>query len=204
MAYQAPALGIIPPAGREELRRHWGWFVAVGLVLMALGLIAGAYAVFTTSVSVVVLGAVLIVAGAFAGAQAFGETRWGGFFIELFTAVLYIGAGFLMVVNPLASAVGLTLFIAMFLIVSGLFRAIAAIAGRPPHWGWLLFHGVVSLILGILIWQQWPVSGIWVIGLFIGIEVLINGVTLLTLGLMARNLPPAESAEAGAGTGSPA
>ncbi len=87
----------------------------------------------------------LIVAGVAEGIHAFSQVHWGGFFIDLFTSVLYVVAGALLVTNPLATALGLTLLIAMFLVVSGLFRAVASVAGRPPHWGWLLLHGIVSL-----------------------------------------------------------
>ncbi|MEX0655277.1 MAG: HdeD family acid-resistance protein [Phycisphaeraceae bacterium] len=195
MAYQAPALGTIPPAGLDELRRHWSWFVGVGIVLLAVGLGAAIYAGLTTAVSMIVLGSLLIVAGVVEGVHAFGEARWGGFFIDLFTAVLYVTVGFLLVASPQASAVALTLVIAMFLIVSGLFRGVAAVAGRPPHWGWLLLNGVVSLLLGILIWQRWPIFGLWAIGLYIGIEVMLNGVSLIAMGMVARKLPPGENVE---------
>ena len=189
MTNQTPALGAMPPAGLNELRRHWGWLVGVGIVLMVLGAIAVVYAAATTMLSVLGLGWLLIVGGIIEGVHAFGEKQWGSFFIDLFAAALYVVLGFLLVANPGTSAAGLTLLIAMFLILSGIFRIAAGLGVRAPHWGWVLAHGVVSLVLGILIWQQWPVSGLWAIGLFVGIEVLANGITLLALGLTVRRLP---------------
>ena len=189
MANQTPALGMMPGGTLEDLRRHWGWFVGIGIALIVLGLIALFYAAGTTMVSMMVIGWLLIVGGVIDGVHAFGEQTWSGFFIDLFTGVLYLVAGFILVANPAASAVGLTLVIAMFLIVSGIFRGIAALAIRPLHWGWLLMHAIISLVLGILIWQNWPVSGLLAIGLFVGIEIIANGVTMVMLGSMARKLP---------------
>ena len=90
----------------------------------------------------------------------------------------------------------LTLLIAMFLVFQGVFRIVAALAVRYPHWGWVLLDGIVSLLLGILIWRRWPVSSLWVIGLFVGIEMLLNGWSLVMLSLAGRNLP--EEARTGA------
>jgi uncharacterized membrane protein HdeD (DUF308 family) len=100
----------------------------------------------------------------------------------------------MMVTNPTESAVLLTLLIAMFLVFEGVFRIVAALAARYPHWGWVLFNGLISVLLGILIWRQWPYSGLWVIGLFIGIEMLLNGWSLVMLSLSARKLPEEVSA----------
>ena len=97
------------------------------------------------------------------------------------TGILYVVAGWMMVTNPQESAVLLTLVIAMFLVFEGVFRIVASLAARYPHWGWVLFNGVISLILGISIWQRWPYSGLWVIGLFVGIEMLFNGWSLVML-----------------------
>jgi len=79
----------------------------------------------------------------------------------------------------------LTLIIAMFLLFEGLFR----ISVRYPNWGWLLLDGVVSLMLGLMIWRQWPLSGLWVIGLFVGIQRILNGWSLVMLSLAVKNVP---------------
>ena len=94
-----------------------------------------------------------------------------------------------MVTNPAATVLTLTLLIAMFLITEGIFRIVTALSVRYPNWGWMLLQGVVSLILGIMIWRQWPVSGLWVIGLFVGIQMLFTGWSMVMLGLSAKNLP---------------
>jgi uncharacterized membrane protein HdeD (DUF308 family) len=112
-------------------------------------------------------------------------------FIDLLTGILYVVVGFMIVANPGAAAITLTLLIALFLIFTGIFRIVVALMTRFPHWGWLALHGLVNLLLGIAIWRQWPLSGLWVIGLFVGIDMVFNGWSLVMLGLTARRLPQA-------------
>jgi uncharacterized membrane protein HdeD (DUF308 family) len=180
--------------GDGELRRSWGWFLALGIVLIVLGTIALGSALLMTVASVFFFGWLLIIGGVMEAVHAFWRKRWAGFFLDLLTGILYVVAGWMMVTNPTESAVLLTLLIAMFLVFEGVFRIVAALAARYPHWGWVLFNGLISVLLGILIWRQWPYSGLWVIGLFIGIEMLLNGWSLVMLSLSARKLPEEVSA----------
>ena len=183
----------LPGAG--ELRRNWGWFLALGIVLIVLGTIAIGSAFLMTIASVFFFGWLLIIGGVLEAIHAFWrEKGWGGFFLDLLTGILYVVAGWMMVTNPKESALLLTLIIAMFLVFEGVFRIVAALTARYPHWGWVLFNGAISLLLGISIWRQWPYSGLWVIGLFIGIEMLLNGWSLVMLSLAGRKLPEEASA----------
>jgi uncharacterized membrane protein HdeD (DUF308 family) len=95
----------------------------------------------------------------------------------------------MIVANPVATAETLTLLIALLLMFGGIFRIVAALAVQFPHWGWLVLHGAVNLLLGIAIWRQWPWSGLWVIGLFVGIDLIFNGWSLVMLALAAKKLP---------------
>jgi uncharacterized membrane protein HdeD (DUF308 family) len=180
---------IIQLTGAGELRRSWGWFLALGIALIVLGTIALGSSLLMTIASVFFFGWLLIIGGVMEAIHAFWRKRWAGFFLDLLTGILYVIAGWMMVTNPQESALLLTLIIAMFLVFEGVFRIVAALAARYPHWGWVLFNGVISLLLGILIWRQWPYSGLWVIGLFVGIEMLLNGWSLVMLSLTARKLP---------------
>src|SRR5262247_574861 len=175
--------------GAEELRRSWGWFLGLGIGLIILGVIAIGSAFFMTIASVWLFGWLLIIGGVMEVVHAFWHKRWAGFFLDLLTGILYVVAGWMMVTNPAESALLLTLIIAMFLVFEGVFRIVSALTARYPHWGWVLFNGIISLILGISIWQRWPYSGLWVIGLFVGIEMLLNGWSLVMLGLTAHKLP---------------
>ncbi len=177
--------------GLGALGKRWGWFLALGILLIVLGTIALGSSVTMTLASMVFVGWLMIVGGFFEAIQAFTCKAWSGFFIDLLTGILYVVVGFMIVGNPAATAVTLTLLIAMFLIFSGVFRIATSITVRYAHWGWVLLHGVVDVILGISIWQQWPYSGLWVIGLFIGIDMIFNGWSLVMLGLAAKRISKA-------------
>jgi len=172
--------------GVEVLERNWGWYLALGIVLVALGTVAVAFAAFVTLASVVLFGWLLLVAGGMAAGHAFWRKRWGGFFIDLLSGVLYVVVGLMIVAHPGASAAGLTLLIAFCLMFGGITRILIALTVAVPHRGWLVFHGVIVLLLGMAIWHDWPLSGMWVIGLFLGIEMILNGWTLVMLGLAVR------------------
>jgi uncharacterized membrane protein HdeD (DUF308 family) len=173
--------------GTEELKRGWGWLVGVGIALIILGLIALYCAVTATMVSVDIFGWLLVIGGVLSLVDAFVQRRWGGFFMELFAGILYIIVGLMVVANTAASAVVLTLVIAVFLLIDGVFRIVTALSVRFPHWPWMLLNGVIGVLLGIMIWRQWPWSGLWVIGLFVGIELILYGWSLVMLGSMARS-----------------
>lgn len=179
--------------GVDELRKRWCWFLALGIFLIVLGTIALGSCIQMTLATMVFLAWMMIIGGTVEAIHAFTCKKWSGFFIDLLTGILYVVAGFMIVGNPAATAVVLTLLIAMFLIFGGIFRIVVAVAVRYQNWFWLLLHGVVNLLLGIGIWQQWPLSGLWVIGLFIGIDMIFNGWSLVMLGLAARNIPAKEA-----------
>src|SRR5947209_770528 len=175
--------------GAEELRRTWGWLLALGVALVVLGVLALSWSVLTTLASVVFFGWLLVVGGVLAVVHAFLRRRWGGFFLELFAGILYTVVGLMVVANPAATAVALTLVISVFLMVGGVFRILTALTARFHHWVWVLLNGVVSLALGLMIWRQWPWSGLWVIGLFVGIDMIFYGWSLVMLAVAVRRLP---------------
>jgi len=131
----------------------------------------------------------MTLAGLMQALHAFTCKEWGGFFVDLLTGLLYLVVGFMIIAHPAATAVALTLLIAFFLILGGMFRVAVALMIRFHNWGWLLLHGLVNLMLGIMIWQQWPLSGELVIGVFVGIDMIFNGWSLIMLALAAKNLP---------------
>jgi len=175
--------------GTEELKHGWKGLLGEGTALLVLGLIALAWSLVTTLVSVEIFGWLLVVGGALSLGHALVQEGWGSFFMELFAGILYIVAGLMVVANPAAGAAVLTLLIAMFLLIAGVFRIVGSVAIRFQHWPWMLLNGIITLLLGIMIWRQWPWSGLWVIGLFIGIELVFYGWSLMMLALAIRKLP---------------
>jgi uncharacterized membrane protein HdeD (DUF308 family) len=176
--------------GVGDLRRSGPRLVGMGALLVVLGIVALAAAPFLTLATMVFVGGLLIVVGILQVIQAYAYRRWGGFFVDLLSGMLYLAIGILIVGNPGASAESLTLLIALYLIFSGIFRIVIACLVRFHNAMWLVFHGAISLLLGIMIWQQWPLSGHWLIGLYIGIDLLLNGWALVMLGLAAKKLRP--------------
>jgi uncharacterized membrane protein HdeD (DUF308 family) len=171
----------------EALSRNWGWLLALGILMIILGVVAMAAPVVATIAIQVMLGWLLVISGIAEGIHAFMVKEWRGFLLELLSAVLYLGVGLLLLVDPLKGAVALTLILAAFLLVEGIFKIITALRVRDHRgWGWLLASGIVSVVLGVLIWAQWPASGLWVIGLLVGIQLLFTGWSLVMLALVAR------------------
>ncbi len=177
--------------GIDELKKRSNWFIGLGIVLVILGTIALGSSVIFTLASMVFIGSLLAAGGILQTAHAFLSKRWGGFFVDLMTGVLSIVVGLMIANHPAAVAAGLTLVIAMFLILGGMFRIMLGLAIRFHHVFWMVLHGIISVALGVMILQQWPISGLWVIGLFIGIDMVFNGFTLIMLGLAAKKMPVA-------------
>lgn len=177
-----------PAFSEETLQRHWVSFALVGLALFLLGMFLVIYAATTTIASMLLFGWLLLGVGIVQAVHAFWRKRWNGFFIDLLTGIFYLFLGILILFNPEVTAAALTLLIAFTLLAEGVFRIIAAVGTRPRNWVWIVLAGVISLMLGIMILAEWPVSGLWVIGLFIGIHMAFNGWSMLMLGLVARSL----------------
>jgi uncharacterized membrane protein HdeD (DUF308 family) len=179
------------PASETEIRSTRGWLIGLGVALAVLGAIALVTSVATTVVSVALLGVVLLIGGIAQIVHAFSAQRWSGVFLELLAGVLYVVVGVLTLGRPVESAVVLTLLLASFLMVAGLFRVFAAPIVQMPNWGWVFASGVVSLLLGLAIWTRWPVSGLWVIGAYVGAEMIAHGISLAMLGSGLHERPAA-------------
>jgi uncharacterized membrane protein HdeD (DUF308 family) len=175
--------------GLSALRGNWLWFVVLGGVLVALGIIALGSVVIASLAAAVAIGIVLLLAGVGEVIGAFWCRGWSGFFLELLSGVLSIVVGLLFLRAPLNALAALTLLIACFLMVGGIFKIVAALSYRFAAWGWSLASGIIDVILGVMIWQEWPASALWVIGLFVGINLLFRGINWIALGLALRALP---------------
>jgi uncharacterized membrane protein HdeD (DUF308 family) len=179
------------PFGAEfnVLRRNWGWFLVLGIVLIIVGILAiGAPLCFTLA-SVMVFGVLLLFGAGIHFVQAILVREWRGFFLHMLVGVLSLIIGMWLVDHPIVGAEVLTLVIAAFLLVGGLFRMVLSLAQRFQGWGWVLINGIISSVLGIMIWRQLPGSALWVIGLFIGIDLIFNGWAWVMLAIASRSAP---------------
>lgn len=177
----------------DAVRHHWRWVLASGIAFVSLGAIAFGYSVLVTLASVFVLGWALLFGGIFQTIHAFKVSQWNGFLLELLLAILYMVVGLVLVAHPGAEAMSVTLLIAAFFLVGGLFRVFAGTMLHPPGRAWLLLSGAVTLLLGMLIWAEWPASGLWVIGTFVAIDMVFGGTWLIMLALNARSLPSSDT-----------
>src|SRR2546427_7344027 len=184
----------LPLAAIQELHRHWVFFFALGVALMALGTIGILMAGLFTLASVVVFGWLLVIAGAGVTIHAFWAKRWSGFFLQLLSGLLYLVAGWMLATHGELSAIALTLVIAISFVVQGAFRIGAALSTRIDGWGSLLASGIITLLLGLMIWNEWPLSGVWVIGVFVGIDMFFYGGWLGSVALSVRSLAKAQGA----------
>jgi uncharacterized membrane protein HdeD (DUF308 family) len=174
----------------EAIRGHWGWFLALGITLVVVGTIAVAMPFVASLATTVAFGALLLAGGIAQLVGAFWTRDWSGFFLSLLTAVLYMVLGLLFLRDPGDALLAMTLLLACVLMVGGLFRIIGSLMFRLPHWGWTLTGGIINLVLGIMIWQQWPEAALWVIGLFVGIDLMFTGWTWVMLALSLKNVRP--------------
>jgi uncharacterized membrane protein HdeD (DUF308 family) len=169
-------------------RHHvaWGWRLAGGICLVILGIVALSATVATTVISVILFGILLIAAGIVE--IAFGLAAGGLRNIILWTIVgmLCIIAGGLLITRPAAGALALTWVIAGYLILSGVIRLVSLFVQRERDWGYVALAAALNLLLGILLIVRWPVSGLVAIGLFIGINFLIDGALLIWSALVNR------------------
>ena len=178
----------------RALRGHWLWFVLLGVALIVLGFIALGSVLTATLATALAIGALLVVGGVAETVGAFWSRGWSGIFLHLLSGVLSIVVGVLFLRAPVGVLVILTLLLACLLMVNGIFKVVAALSYRFAGWGWPLVSGVIDLILGVMIWLEWPASALWVIGLFVGISLLFRGANWIGLGLALRALPPSGTA----------
>lgn len=176
----------------DQIHKHWGWFLILGIGLIILGVLAIGAATMTTLLSVLLLGSLLLAGGILQIIYSFWARRWSGFFLTLLAGILYVVVGGLLVTKPVQGALGITLLLAAFYVVSGIFRMIGAAMMRFDNWGWVFFSGIISFVLGLLIWADWPISGLWILGLFIGIDLLFIGWAWVILSISAKNYEPTQ------------
>lgn len=165
-----------------QAHKLWGWYVTLGIVLILLGIYAIWAETAATLASVIVLGVVLLIAGFAQIIGAFMARGAGHVILLLLVGALDIIVGLMLLEHPVAGALTITLLLAALFVFGGIFRFISALWLQFPHYGWMAFSGIVSFILGILLWTQWPVSALWFIGFVVGLNFIFAGVAWASLG----------------------
>ena len=161
-----------------------------GILSVVFGFVGLYMSVAMTITSIFIIGIFMLVVGVVFAIESFASPAWKGKLLNLVLAIFYVGAGVVTMLNPLATAVWFTLYLALFLGMIGLLRIMMAfqIKSKTRGWSWVAFGGVLNLILGLLVYLQWPNSGLWVIGMFISLELIIHGVNAITLSSIAKEV----------------
>jgi uncharacterized membrane protein HdeD (DUF308 family) len=171
----------------EAVQKNWGWLLALGILFIVLGTIGLGMSFALTVASVLFFGVLLLIGGGAQFVESFQHKGWKSTVWNILIALLYIVAGLMAISDPVGASIALTLVIAAALVTIGLFRIIMAFQLKPARgWWWPLVAGIASLVLGGLIFAEWPVTGLWVIGLFVAIEMIFHGWSYVTIALAAK------------------
>ena len=163
--------------------------MALGILFVALGTVGLAMLLTVTLASILYLGVLLMIGGAVQTVQAFTFHGWRNIASHLLMGALYLFAAYVVVTNPVAMSVTLTLVFAAALVGLGIIRGVTAVMHREyRQWGWLLFSGILTVLLGAMIMAQWPISGLWAIGLFVAIDMIFHGWSYIGLALAVKDV----------------
>jgi uncharacterized membrane protein HdeD (DUF308 family) len=169
--------------------KNAGMFFIWGLILMAIGIFAVTATNFTTIVSVVLLGFLILLAGSVLLIDTF--TFWRGkdhgFVLSLLVSILYLAAGVLLISNPIEGSISLTFLLGTIYTFLGLARMFFYGQVQMPQWGWSFANGLITFLIGILILASWPGSSLFIIGLFIGIDLFFCGLAYTMAGVALRS-----------------
>ncbi len=172
----------------SELRQGFGWGLALGIMMMILGIIAIAEPFFVTLAATFMFGWVLVLNGICRVIYAFRTRKAGIFLLKLLLGALYVAGGLLLMSDLLKGMLTLTLALGILIFVNGVLETFLAFQLRPaPNWGWILASGIAGVILGIFIGSEWPSNAVWVIGILVGTDLLTSGWWMLSVSLAARS-----------------
>jgi len=173
----------------RKMNTNWKFLLIIGALTLLLGIVGIGMNVTMTIVSIVYIAFFIILGGILHLINSFIVDGWKNKLFGALIAVTYLIAGSLMFRYPAASAAWFTLFIAAFFLFVGAFRIFIGFQLRKENkgWAWTVVSGMAAILLGILIYAQWPVSGLWVIGLFVSIELIMQGISTITVAMAVRS-----------------
>jgi len=172
----------------DALRKAGGWTIGLGILMLVLGIVAILFPLASSLAAVVWVGWLLIIGGVVLLIHALHRREEAGFWLKLLWAIVYLVAGLLLLASPVSAIFTLTIVLAVLWVVEGITAIVLAFRLKPARpWGWVLFDGILTLLLGLLIWIGWPGNAPWLLGLFLGLSLLSTGVSLLLFGWALRS-----------------
>jgi len=171
----------------DGIKKNARLAVIIGVIMLICGILAiGAPLAAGLSVTIFV-GTLLLVGGIAQCFLAFQAGAFGKGVLIFIMGVLTTVAGFYLFQQPLAGLASITIFLAAYFVVMGIFELVSAFQVRPAEgWGLMLFNGIVTLLLGIMIWRQFPLSGAWAVGVLFGVKLILSGWSLIFIGRSVR------------------
>ena len=177
------------PSLADTIKANATGMTLLGIAMLILGALALSAPLWTGVAVALLVGCLVLAAGVAQCAFSFQAGSFSQKLLGLLLGLLTAICGVVMIAHPVLQLSFLTLAMAVYFVVAGIFEAISALRVRPLRgWGWVLVGGLLSVLLGSLIWTQWPLSGDWAIGVLVGIKVMFLGATMITLGSAARAL----------------
>jgi len=173
----------------RSIHEHWGLFLAEGIILVLLGIIAIVVPPIATLAFTIVIGWLFLVSGIIGLITTFWARGAPGFWWSLISAIIAIAAGVVLLLWPISGTVSLTLVLIAFFVVEGTVSIMYAIEHRNQltgQWGWMLLSGIIDLILAGIIFAGLPGTAAWALGLLVGINMLFGGAALIAMALAAR------------------
>jgi uncharacterized membrane protein HdeD (DUF308 family) len=171
----------------SAMRAKWGWFVALGVLLLACSFIAFGNLFIATVVSVYYVGMLMLIGGVIYLVHAFQVRTWEHILTWVLSGLLYTIAGICAFANPVLTSTVLTLLLAVTLVVAGVLRIwVGRRLKSSRGWGWILFGGIVTVLAGVVIVIGWPVNSLWILGMFLAIDLFFQGWTLVAFGLSIK------------------
>jgi uncharacterized membrane protein HdeD (DUF308 family) len=174
-------------ASRRLIAEKWGWFLALGIVLILVGFAAIVFPFVSTIAAKIVLGWLFLIGGVFLVIHAFSAQAWQGVVWSLLVGILYLIAGGYLAFFPLTGLLTLALLLIVLFAAEGIFEVIMAFRVRPHDgWGFMLLSGIAALAVAFLIAMDLPSSATWALGLLVGINLLFSGWSYVFLALSGR------------------
>jgi uncharacterized membrane protein HdeD (DUF308 family) len=172
-----------------EIRKHWGWFLALGIIFVIGGVFAIVMPFIAGLAVTTVFAVVLLWLGIMQIIQAWSTKSWGGFVWQLIIGLVMLLGGLAIWINPILGALTLTIVVAAVFLAKGVFQVIMAFQMRPQSgWGWILTAGILAILVGLIIWMNWPVSTAWALGTLAGISLIFSGWSYIAISLAARRV----------------
>lgn len=172
----------------QTAKRRWALYLTLGILLILVGILALLDSFAATVASIVVFGVIILVAGVLQVIASFQARGAGHIVLLLLLGILDIVIGWMLIQHPGIGMLAATMLLAVWFVFTGIFRFVGASLYRFPQYGWAMVSGVITFILGVLLWAHWPVSALWFIGFAVGLNFIFSGISWTTFALRLKKI----------------